>query len=155
MSVRFTGKTRRALVVLTAVVGLGLGATACGGGGGGDDKKPERSSSASRTSGSQPGPQEGTSEEPLAEMKGPNGLLLQITSAQRDSGGFVTVNGVLKNDSGQVAVIPLELSGNETEIMNNGRSSAEPPSSTRRARSATTSCGTRRAYRSPRRGSRR
>jgi hypothetical protein len=55
-------------------------------------------------------------------MKGPNGLLLQITSAQRDSGGFVTVNGVLKNDSGQVAVIPLELSGNETEIMNNGRS---------------------------------
>ncbi|KUN34339.1 hypothetical protein AQJ30_28965 [Streptomyces longwoodensis] len=122
MSVRFTGKTRRALVVLTAVVGLGLGATACGGGGGGDDKKPESSSSASRTSGSQPGPQEGTSEEPLAEMKGPNGLLLQITSAQRDSGGFVTVNGVLKNDSGQVAVIPLELSGNETEIMNNGRS---------------------------------
>lgn len=58
----------------------------------------------------------------MAEMKGPNGLLLQITSAQRDSGGFVTVNGVLKNDSGQVAVIPLELSGNETEIMNNGRS---------------------------------
>ncbi|MEV6408190.1 hypothetical protein [Streptomyces bobili] len=122
MSMRFTGKARRGMVALAAVAGLALGSAACGGGGSDDDKKPQNSSSASTASGSQPDPQEGQSEEPLAEVKGPGGLLLQITSAARDSGGFVTVSGVLKNDGSEVAVIPLELSGNETEIMNNGRS---------------------------------
>ncbi|MGV9938119.1 hypothetical protein [Streptomyces sp. NPDC003401] len=122
MSMRFTGKARRGMVALAAVAGLAVGSAACGGGGGDDAKKPESSSSASTAGGSQPDPQEGQSEDPLAEVKGPSGLLLQITSAARDSGGFVTVNGVLKNDGSEVAVIPLELSGNETEIMNNGRS---------------------------------
>ncbi|MFJ9719053.1 hypothetical protein ACIRPQ_24485 [Streptomyces sp. NPDC101213] len=122
MSMRFTGKARRGMVAVAAVAGLVLGSAACGGGGGDDAKKPENSSSASTAGGSQPNPQEGKSEEPLAEVKGPGGLLLQITSAARDSGGFVTVNGALKNDGSEVAVIPLELSGNETEIMNNGRS---------------------------------
>ncbi|MFJ4423916.1 hypothetical protein [Streptomyces bobili] len=122
MSMRFTGKARRGMVALAAVAGLALGSAACGGGGSDDDKKPQNSSSASTASGSQPDPQEGQSEEPLAEVKGPGGLLLQIASAARDSGGFVTVSGVLKNDGSEVAVIPLELSGNETEIMNNGRS---------------------------------
>ncbi|MCX4764689.1 hypothetical protein OG562_27725 [Streptomyces sp. NBC_01275] len=121
MSMRFTAEARRGMVALAVVAGLALGATACGGGGG-DDKKPQSSPSASKATGSQPDTQEGQSDEPLAEMKGPSGLLLQIASAVRDSGGFVTVNGELKNDGGEVAVIPLELSGNETEIMNNGRS---------------------------------
>lgn len=118
---RFTAKARRGMVALTVVTGLAVGAAACGGGGD-DDKKPQSSSSASRTGGSQPNPQEGQSEEPIAELKGPSGLLLQITSAVRDSGGFVTVNGALKNDSGASVVIPSALSGNETEIINNGRS---------------------------------
>ncbi|MFF3936367.1 hypothetical protein [Streptomyces phaeofaciens] len=122
MSMRFTAKARRGMVALAVVAGLGLGTAACGGGGGDDDKKPQSSSSASTAGGSQPDAQEGQSEEPLAELKGPGGLLLQVTSAVRDSGGFVTVNGAMKNDGSEVAVIPVELSGNETEIMNNGRS---------------------------------
>ncbi|MFE7928640.1 hypothetical protein ACFU6S_07850 [Streptomyces sp. NPDC057456] len=121
MSMRFTAKARRGLVALAVVTGLAVGSAACAGGGD-DDKKPESSSSASRTGGSQPDPQEGQSEDPIAELKGPSGLLLQITSAVRDSGGFVTVNGALKNDSGSEAVIPSALSGNETEIINNGLS---------------------------------
>ncbi|MFJ8107182.1 hypothetical protein [Streptomyces sp. NPDC096132] len=121
MNTRFTVKARKGTVVLAVVAGLALGTAACGGGGG-DDKKPQSSSSASKAGGSQPEAQEGESEAPLAELKGPSGLLLQVTSAVRDSGGFVTVNGQLKNDGSEVAVIPLELSGNETEIMNNGRS---------------------------------
>jgi hypothetical protein len=121
MSMRFTAKARRGMVALTVVAGLALGTAACGGGGD-DDKKPQSSSSASKTGGSQPDTQEGQSEEPIAELKGPSGLLLQITSAVRDSGGFVTVNGTLKNDSGTLVTIPSALSGNETEIMNNGRS---------------------------------
>ncbi|MGW1781408.1 hypothetical protein ACWCQQ_20020 [Streptomyces sp. NPDC002143] len=121
MSMRFTAKARRGMVALAVVGGLALGAAACGGGGDGDDKKPQ-SSSSSKPSGSQPDAQEGQSDEPLAELKGPSGLLLQIASAVRDSGGFVTVNGALKNDSGTEAVIPSALSGNETEIINNGLS---------------------------------
>ncbi|MBO7935407.1 hypothetical protein [Streptomyces antibioticus] len=121
MSMRFTAKARRGMVALAVVAGLGLGSAACGGGGG-DDKKPQSTSSTATAEGSQPDAQEGKSEEPLAELKGPGGLLLTVTSAVGDSGGFVTVNGELKNDGSEVAVIPVELSGNETEIMNNGRS---------------------------------
>lgn len=121
MSMRFTAKARRGMVALTVVAGLALGMAACGGGGD-DDKKPQSSSSASKTGGSQPDTQQGQSEEPLAELKGPSGLLLRISSAVRDSGGFVTVNGSLKNDSGTKVVIPSALSGNETEIINNGLS---------------------------------
>ncbi|KPI25694.1 hypothetical protein OV320_7169 [Actinobacteria bacterium OV320] len=121
MSMRFTAKVRTGTVALAVVAGLALGATACGGGGD-DDKKPQSSASSSKSTGTQPNPQEGQSEEPIAELKGPSGLLLQITSAERDSGGFVTVNGALKNDSGTLVTIPSALSGNETEIINNGRS---------------------------------
>ncbi|GAB7104130.1 hypothetical protein JCM4814A_24440 [Streptomyces phaeofaciens JCM 4814] len=122
MSMRFTAKARRGMVALAVVAGLALGTAACGGGGGDDDKKPRSSSSTSKESGSQPSTQENQSEAPIAELKGPSGLLLQITTAVRDTGGFVTVNGSLKNDSGEMATIPSVLSGNETEIMNNGRS---------------------------------
>ncbi|MET7454708.1 hypothetical protein ABZT03_23010 [Streptomyces sp. NPDC005574] len=124
MSIRFTAEARRGMVALAVAAGLALGVTGCGGGGAGDDKKPETTASASKGSGSGSGPsaQEGQSEEPLAELKGSDGLLLQITSAQRDSGGFVTVNGNLKNDGAQSAVVPAALSGNETEIIRNGRS---------------------------------
>ncbi|MFH8495469.1 hypothetical protein [Streptomyces coeruleorubidus] len=121
MSIRFTTKARRGVVALTVATGLALGVAGCGGGGGGDEK-PKPSASASKDRGSQPSAQEGQASEPLAEVKGPSGLLLQITSAERDSGGFVTVNANLKNDGSEIVTIPAELSGNETEIINNGRS---------------------------------
>ncbi|MEU0113177.1 hypothetical protein ABZ137_05470 [Streptomyces bobili] len=120
MRMRFTAKAGRRMVALAAVAGLAVGATACSGGG--DDKKPQNSASASQGNGSQPSAQEGQSEEPLAEVKGPSGLLLRLTSAVRDAGGFITVSGALKNDSGTEVVIPSALSGNETEIINNGLS---------------------------------
>ncbi|MFE0203318.1 hypothetical protein [Streptomyces sp. NPDC058985] len=120
MSIRFTKTARRGALVVAALAGLTLGAVGCGGGG--DDEKPKASTSASKEDGSGPSAQEGESEEPLAEMRGSNGLLLQITSAERDSGGFVTVNGELKNDGDKSVAIPSGLSGNETEIIRNGRS---------------------------------
>ncbi|MFI8229463.1 hypothetical protein ACIGDI_11570 [Streptomyces sp. NPDC085900] len=120
MSIRFTTKARRGTVALTVAVGLALGVAGCGSGG--DGKKPEATASASKTGGTDPSAQEGQSEEPLAELKGPDGLLIQVTSAKRDSGGFVTVSGNLKNDSGKTLTLPAQLSGNETEIIRNGRS---------------------------------
>ncbi|MER7477013.1 hypothetical protein ABTX60_05035 [Streptomyces sp. NPDC126510] len=119
MSIRFTTKVRRGAVALTVAAGMAV--AGCGGGGG-DDEKPKPSASSSKASGSKPSAQEGQDSKPLAEVKGPSGLLLQINSVERDSGGFVTVNGNLKNDGSEIVTIPAELSGNETEIINNGRS---------------------------------
>jgi len=121
MSIRFTAKARRGIVALTVAAGLAVGVAGCGGGGG-DDKKPEASASASKGNGSQPSTQEGQSEVPLAELKGQDGLLLQITSAERDAGGFVTVNGNLKNEGDKSVVVPAAVRGDETEIVRNGRS---------------------------------
>jgi hypothetical protein len=120
MSIRFTSTARRGTVALAVAAGLALGVAGCGSGG--DDKKPETSASASKSRGSDPSAQEGQSDEPLAELKGSNGLVLDITSATRDSGGFVTVNGSLKNDGANSIAVPSALSGNETEIIRNGRS---------------------------------
>ncbi|MEU9173966.1 hypothetical protein AB0D34_40425 [Streptomyces sp. NPDC048420] len=120
MSIRFTAKARRGIVALTVAAGLAVGVAGCGGGG--DDKKPESSASATKGNGSQPSTQEGQSDVPLAELKGQDGLLLQITSAERDAGGFVTVNGTLKNDGGKSVVVPAAVRGDETEIVRNGRS---------------------------------
>lgn len=120
MSIRFTSKARRGMVALTVAAGLALGVAGCGSGG--DDKKPDSSASASKDGGSKPSAQEGQSDEPLAELKGPDGLSLKITSAKRDSGGFLTINGELKNDGSEAAVLSSQLTGNETEIMKNGQS---------------------------------
>ncbi|MET9906480.1 hypothetical protein ABZZ74_06610 [Streptomyces sp. NPDC006476] len=123
MSIRFTAKARRGMVALTVAAGLAVGVAGCGGGdSGGGDKKPGTSASASESSGSDPSTQEGQSQTPLAELKGTDGLLLQITSATRDTGGFVTVNGTMKNDGAQSVAIPAQVTGDETEIIKHGTS---------------------------------
>ncbi|MFD8258682.1 hypothetical protein ACFV19_06980 [Streptomyces griseoluteus] len=122
MSMHFTGRrTARGVAALSVAAVLALGAVGCGGGGG-DDKKPNASASVTKSGGSNPSTQEGQSDDPLAELKGSDGLTLQITSAKRDAGGFVTVNGNLRNDGAKDLVIPSALSGDETEIIRNGRS---------------------------------
>ncbi|MEU2434891.1 hypothetical protein ABZ595_01600 [Streptomyces rubradiris] len=122
MSMRFAANARRGLVALTVAAGLAAAVSGCGGGGGGDDKPSGPASAATADDDLGPSTQEGDSEQPLAELRGSDGLLLRITSARRDSGGFVTVDGTLKNDGARSAVIPSSLSGNETEIIKNGRS---------------------------------
>lgn len=121
MSIRFTAKARRGMVALTVAAGLALGVAGCGGGGDGDDKSSP-SASASEDSGSKPSAQEGQAETPLAELKGTDGLLLRVTSAQRDAGGFVTVSGSLKNDGAESVAIPAQTSGDETEVIKHGQS---------------------------------
>ncbi|MCM3262853.1 hypothetical protein M3765_02140 [Streptomyces thermoviolaceus] len=117
----WTAKARRGAVALALAAGLALGAAGCGGGG--ENKRPETQGSASSAGGgSEPSTQEGKSQAPLAELRGPDGLLLQVVSAQRDSGGFVTVNGNLKNDGAKSAVVPSQMSGDETEIIKHGQS---------------------------------
>ena len=120
MSIRFTTKARKGMVAATVAAGLALGMAGCGAGD--DGKKPDATASASKSGGSNPSAQEGQSDSPLAELRGPDGLVLDITSADRDSGGFVTVNADLRNDGSKTAIISSQLTGNETEIMKNGQS---------------------------------
>ncbi|GHG95566.1 hypothetical protein [Streptomyces lanatus] len=122
MSIRFTTKARRGMVAMTVAAGLALAVAGCGSGGD-DGKEPKTSASASKSDGggSDPSAQEGT-DDLLAELKGEDGLILSITSAQRDSGGFVTVSGELKNDGDEPARVSVRASGDETEIIRHGTS---------------------------------
>jgi hypothetical protein len=110
------------MVALTVAAGLALGVTGCGGGGGDNDDKSTPSASASKDSGSKPSAQDGEAQTPLTELKGTDGLLLGVTSAQRDAGGFVTVSGSLKNDGAESVAIPAQTSGDETEVIKHGQS---------------------------------
>ncbi|MFB8780688.1 hypothetical protein ACFY91_28740 [Streptomyces albogriseolus] len=121
MSVRFTAKARTGAVALVVAAGLALGVAGCGGGGDSEDGKPKASASASKGNAPNPSTQEG-SDEILAELRGEGGLILKITSAARDAGGFVTVNGELKNDSSEPARVSLRAAGVETEILRHGPS---------------------------------
>jgi hypothetical protein len=121
MSIRFTANARRGMVTLTLAAGLALGVAGCGGGGD-DDKSSPTATASQGGGGSKPSAQEGQAEAPLAELRGAEGLLLQITSAERDSGGFVTVSGNLKNDGAKSVVIPSQMSGDETEVIKHGPS---------------------------------
>ncbi|MFE2039960.1 hypothetical protein ACFXAZ_03345 [Streptomyces sp. NPDC059477] len=123
MSIRFTAKARRGMAALSVAACVVLGVAGCGGGGGdGDSGKPDSSASASKADGSDPSTQEGQAAESLAELRGADGLILQITSAQRDGGGFLTVSGTLKNDGAERISVPGEVRGDETEILRHGMS---------------------------------
>ncbi|WP_030232896.1 hypothetical protein [Streptomyces sp. NRRL S-455] len=119
MSIRFTTTARRGMVAAAVAVSLALGVAGCSSG---DDKSGDAPASASKDSGSKPDAQTGESEEPLAELKGEDGLILQVTSAKRDSGGFVTVSGDIKNDGDESVRVPVRTQGNETEILKHGAS---------------------------------
>ncbi|MFJ9812018.1 hypothetical protein ACIRTB_27725 [Streptomyces sp. NPDC101158] len=121
MNVRYARKARRGAAVALAA-GLALIVTGCGS----EEqpkKQPPASSVASKSGGQDAKPS--SSAEPaevLAVLKGQEGLELTVNSAQRDAGGFLTVSGVLKNTSGDVAVVSSHLSGDETEIIKHGNS---------------------------------
>lgn len=52
----------------------------------------------------------------LAEARGAMGMLLVVNEVKRDSGGFVTVQGELKNQ-GDAAANPAAWAGSETVIV--------------------------------------
>ncbi|MFH8446370.1 hypothetical protein ACH4D3_34815 [Streptomyces sp. NPDC018026] len=122
MKIRFATRARGGLPAWPVAIVLAFGLVACGGGGGSDDDKPESSTAASKSSESKPDAQESEAGETLAELKGPSGLFLKITAAERDAGGFITISGDLKNDGEKTVNVPAQLSGNETEIIRNGSS---------------------------------
>ncbi|MFE2563644.1 hypothetical protein [Streptomyces mirabilis] len=125
MDLRHTMKGRRALSTVAITTGLLLTVAGCGGGGSGKSDKGSSSSSSSATN-SKGGTTQSKAPEsaaaPLAEVKG-SGLVLTVTSAKRDGGGFVTVEGTVTNNTSALWVA-AEWLGDESELARNGGSIA-------------------------------
>ncbi|MFJ5529836.1 hypothetical protein [Streptomyces sp. NPDC093261] len=123
-----TKKGRRALSAVAVATGLVLTVAGCGGSSDGQSDKgaaaspaPARSSGGTGQKQSQ-APQTQT-DAALAEVKGENGLTLTVTSAKRDNGGFVTVEGTVTNNTGTLWVA-ADWRGDERELASNGGSIA-------------------------------
>ncbi|MGW0845379.1 hypothetical protein ACWD26_35645 [Streptomyces sp. NPDC002787] len=125
MNLRHTMKGRRAVTAVAIATGLLLTVAGCGGGG--DDDKSSNTESLSTPSKGNGDDDKQESEAPatesvLAEVKA-GGLTLKVTSAARDGGGFVTVEGTVTNGTGKPWV-GAEWRGDENELAKNGGSIA-------------------------------
>ncbi|MFF0073492.1 hypothetical protein [Streptomyces sp. NPDC005494] len=107
MSIRRTTRSRRVAAAVSMTAVLTLAVTACGGDSGGETKD-SGSSSSSKPAEEDKGAGEDTSAgddvDPnvkLAEVQGQGGLKLVVNQVKRDSGGFLTVQGEIKNESDQ------------------------------------------------------
>ncbi|MFC7262215.1 hypothetical protein [Streptomyces lutosisoli] len=126
MDFRHTMKGRRALSAVAVATGLLLTVAGCGGGDDGNSDKGASSPSAAAQSSSDGGKSESKAPESdtvLAEVKGENGLTLTVTSAKRDEGGFVTVEGTVTNNTDNTW-IAANWRGDERELSKNGASIA-------------------------------
>src|SRR5688572_12858444 len=100
MTTRHTAMTRRKAAAVALAAAAALAVAGCGEGGVRDEGSPAKSPHSPSESGpaeddGEPGRE---SAEVLAEIKGDNDVVLRITDAARDSGGFVTVKGSITNN---------------------------------------------------------
>ncbi|MBB5938197.1 hypothetical protein [Streptomyces zagrosensis] len=127
MSIRFTAKARGALAVGAVAVSASLLMTGCGGGGDADDKPAKEQSAGAGNAPKGEGGKSDTPEpigEPIAELRGEKGMVLTLTEAKRDAGGFLTVNGQVENTSDKIYTGANKWRGDETEILKHGSSIA-------------------------------
>ncbi|WP_326810766.1 hypothetical protein OIE62_27165 [Streptomyces scopuliridis] len=126
MSLWHGAKARRAAGAAFAAVALSVSLTACGGSDGGDNKEQSASASASAPGDAKPqesgGPTVPDTSKTLVTINGSNGFQFLIHTADRDEGGFLTVNGTIKNTSGKRQAPRIDWGGQETQIRKTGRS---------------------------------
>lgn len=99
------------------VSGLLAGLTACS-----DAPGPHPAGAAQHRPKASASPSVKAPPKPLATLHGPRRLTLAISSALRDTGGFVTVRGTLTNTGTKTQVVPAHLSGDEPDIVKHGPS---------------------------------
>ncbi|WP_030793716.1 hypothetical protein [Streptomyces sp. NRRL S-920] len=123
MSIRRAMTTRRAMTAAAITTGLVLTVAGCGGGGEGDKSDKSDSPSATSKGSSDKGESQAPdTQKTLAEVKS-NGITLTVTSASRDEGGFLTVNGKVTNGTSGIWV-GSEWRSDENELKKNGGSLA-------------------------------
>lgn len=129
MSIRYPARARGPLAAVAVAVSVSLLVAGCGGGDGGGDDKPAEGQSAN-AAGNAPKGDGGKSEEevptgePIAELRGEMGMVLSLTEAKRDSGGFVTVNGRVQNTGNKTYTRANKWRGDETDVIKHGSSTA-------------------------------
>ncbi|MEW1655798.1 MULTISPECIES: hypothetical protein [unclassified Streptomyces] len=115
MSIRRTTKAARGAAATASAVGLALLVAGCGGGGDGSAQASEGRKPAARTTTADPGTPAADASKVIGEMKGPDGVDVTLSSAVRDAGGFVTVEGTVTNH-GTRAFNAIDWRSNETEL---------------------------------------
>ncbi|MFB8028989.1 MULTISPECIES: hypothetical protein [unclassified Streptomyces] len=123
MSIRRTTKARRGASAAILAAVLALAVAGCGGEGEGGEKSDANASTAPKSSGSDDKQQDtaaGEERDPnarLAVLKGADSMEYTVTSAVRDSGGFVTITGDMKNTGDEGFYKVPGWRGNEKEII--------------------------------------
>lgn len=131
-------KSRIILIVAALGAALVIAVASCSGGdddGGSEQGSEETSGSQSPGDDSTQADDEGSDEggdgagggdepaEPLAEVTGGESLTLSVTRAEREAGGFLSVEGTLTN-GGDGTFFDLTWAGSESELADNGFSMA-------------------------------
>ncbi|MEU3045559.1 hypothetical protein ABZ705_03345 [Streptomyces sp. NPDC006984] len=130
MSMWKRSRSRRPGAAVIGALTLALATTACGTGGTDTpDQGPAASTSAATGEGKGGTPGEDGATVPdtsrtLATIRGSNGFEFIVHSAVRDEGGFLTVNGTVRNQSGGREGVPLAWNGQEAQVKARGRSLA-------------------------------
>ncbi len=126
MSIPHVRKLRRAATAAVLAVGLTLSMAACGGDSGKGEKEVSSSASSKPAddSGNGGGETIPDTSKVLVTVKGDSGVDMVINSAQRDTGGFLTINGQLKNTGSDIFTTPIQWSGEEQAVAGTGRSLA-------------------------------
>jgi hypothetical protein len=119
---------RRAGVAAVLSSALIVTLSACGGDGedapkGASSSTPAGSKGADKAS-SAPESAPSTPSEPIATVKGDKGVEMSLFSARRDEGGFLTLDGVIKNTGAEQFTTPVQWSGLEQSVAATGRSFA-------------------------------
>lgn len=127
MNLRHTMKGRRTVTAVAIATGLLLTVAGCGGGGEDDKADDSPSSSATAKTPDDGGSKDDEPEAPaekkvLAESKDGD-IGVAITSAVRDSGGFVTVSGTVTNNGSRLWTA-ADWRGDENELRQNASSVA-------------------------------
>ncbi|MFD6417150.1 hypothetical protein [Streptomyces sp. NPDC060194] len=124
-----TTRTPRAIRRVSAtsllVASLTFSLAACGGED--DPAQPQQSATATRDADEKPADDGKTypnTSQTIARLKGEGGIEMIVYEAKRDNGGFLTVSGEFKNTSGKRYTTPVQWSGEEREVVNQGRSVA-------------------------------
>ncbi|MFE9908128.1 MULTISPECIES: hypothetical protein [Streptomyces] len=122
MSIRRTTRSRRVMAVVSTTAAMAFAVAGCGGDEGSTTKGSGSSTSSKPTNEdgeSKPDTAAGEEADPnakLAEVKGRDGFLLVVNEVKRDSGGFITVSGEIKN-TGEVSLNASGMEGAETALV--------------------------------------
>ncbi|MFF9070872.1 hypothetical protein ACF1FX_25345 [Streptomyces sp. NPDC014646] len=129
MSIRCSTRSRRAVVAVSLTAALALAVAGCGTDGGeksentGSQSSTAPSASTGSSDGDKAAKQEDTAADDnvdpnvkLAQVNGRDGLTLVVNEVKRDTGGFVTVSGLIKNDGDGIRSAG-QWAGNESVIV--------------------------------------